>query len=61
MAWHVNLASLFSFTALLLQPGEVLGASCQNQLVHLSNSRVLLKYFEAFSPLSGHFGLESEG
>ena len=61
MARHVNLASLFSFTTLLLQPGEVLGASRQNQLVHLTNSRVLLEDFEVFSPLSGHFGLESEG
>ena len=60
MAWHVNLASLFSFTALLLQPGKVLRASRQNQLVHLSNSLVLL-VLRPFHLYLGILGWKAKG
>ena len=61
MAWHVYLTRLLPLTPLLLEAGEILGASRQNQLVHLANVGTRLKCLDVFSPLSGHFGLESEG
>ena len=61
IARHVDLSGFFPLT-LLLQTGEVLGASRQNQLVHLGGKVVDTENCcEMFLPLSERSGLESEG